>query len=530
MTVEELLSGCTTLVHSVVADGPFAASAQLLSDAGDLSIRVEIGPAFPFRLPRVFLLEEGVPASPPQMPDGSICWQDASGLVNHSNPSAVMAHTLARVRDLLDHSLHERDWPERMAEYGTYWGQRAKEHCLVRAPSVSTPTPLVPGIAENLLVPGRWNDAVGVLVPLEQGSLPYPEAVITVDWVRDATMPLLAAPTRRKLSSLLGQRFVGLIVLQLPRDNGLPLLLGLRFKKGRSKKHPLLWKSRAARVRPVRAHNFDPDHLRRRGGASMGLKNKAVVVVGCGSVGGQVALDLVRSGVGNLVLVDPDILTPENTFRHVLGVGIPFLNKAHQLAMHLRVSFPGTSAVGYPVPIEDALPGIDLERVDAIVVAVDRPAVAQAVNQATAAAGVATVVHGWLEAYGIGSHVLRVHSGEKGCFECLVRDRAGGLIDNRAHLAAPGQDFTKDQAGCGGRYVEFGAVHASRTALLAVEETLRGLRGDRRGGLTTWRGDLEPLLAAGFEMSKRALDWPELQPLAHIASDELAVSACPVCG
>src|ERR1700683_2334801 len=47
--------------------------------------------------------------------------------------------------------------------------------------------------------------------------------------------------------------------------------------------------------------------------------NVKVLVVGCGSGGGSVALQLVMSGIRNFTLIDNDILGPENVIRHVCG-------------------------------------------------------------------------------------------------------------------------------------------------------------------------------------------------------------------
>src|SRR5258708_28876774 len=44
-----------------------------------------------------------------------------------------------------------------------------------------------------------------------------------------------------------------------------------------------------------------------------------VLVAGCGSGGGSVALQLVMSGIRNFTLLDRDILGPENVIRHVCG-------------------------------------------------------------------------------------------------------------------------------------------------------------------------------------------------------------------
>lgn len=47
------------------------------------------------------------------------------------------------------------------------------------------------------------------------------------------------------------------------------------------------------------------------------IKDAKVLIVGCGGVGGAVAIILARSGAGNLTLIDPDVYKPENMNRQI---------------------------------------------------------------------------------------------------------------------------------------------------------------------------------------------------------------------
>ncbi|OGD69627.1 hypothetical protein A3E89_01980 [Candidatus Campbellbacteria bacterium RIFCSPHIGHO2_12_FULL_35_10] len=49
------------------------------------------------------------------------------------------------------------------------------------------------------------------------------------------------------------------------------------------------------------------------------LADAKVLILGCGSGGGNLALQLAMSGIRNLTLVDKDIIEPENVIRHVCG-------------------------------------------------------------------------------------------------------------------------------------------------------------------------------------------------------------------
>lgn len=51
------------------------------------------------------------------------------------------------------------------------------------------------------------------------------------------------------------------------------------------------------------------------------MLKKGAVIIGCGSVGSLVALELARAGVGRFFLIDMDILKYHNICRHQCGIG-----------------------------------------------------------------------------------------------------------------------------------------------------------------------------------------------------------------
>ena len=75
------------------------------------------------------------------------------------------------------------------------------------------------------------------------------------------------------------------------------------------------WKATAYRVRSLSRGSLVP-----RGGGSLDLKSKSVLLVGCGSVGSDVALQLTSAGVGQLTISDPEEFSEENLYRHTLSV------------------------------------------------------------------------------------------------------------------------------------------------------------------------------------------------------------------
>ena len=72
------------------------------------------------------------------------------------------------------------------------------------------------------------------------------------------------------------------------------------------------------------------------------LATRKVAIVGCGSMGSKIATTLARSGVGEFILVDDDILLPENLVRNDLDWREVALHKVDGLADKLEYVQPGT--------------------------------------------------------------------------------------------------------------------------------------------------------------------------------------------
>ena len=100
------------------------------------------------------------------------------------------------------------------------------------------------------------------------------------------------------------------------------------------------------------------------------LRKLAVAVIGCGSVGGRIAVLLARLGFGGLLLVDPKSYKPASLATHEIGpeeVGQP---KALAVARRCKGISPSTQVRAFAGPVQD-LELAELAGVDLIVMAPD---------------------------------------------------------------------------------------------------------------------------------------------------------------
>jgi hypothetical protein len=99
----------------------------------------------------------------------------------------------------------------------------------------------------------------------------------------------------------------------------------------------------------LRVERVDPAWLHGRGHdpRQKELSSKRVLMFGCGSVGGPMAVQLAMAGAGHIMLVDPGMLDWANIGRHPLGADRVDQPKATALADMLQKAYPHARFEGF---------------------------------------------------------------------------------------------------------------------------------------------------------------------------------------
>ena len=150
------------------------------------------------------------------------------------------------------------------------------------------------------------------------------------------------------------------------------------------------------------------------------LRTKGVLVVGVGSIGGEVAINLAAYGVGRLDLLDPDRLLWHNTVRHVLGDGEIGRFKTDALRDMLIARWPGLDARSH---VKDVVRDADqvrvlLQEVDAVVCAADGIAPRRVVSHLARRAGRDAILTSVLEDGAFGEVLRLRRAPDEGCLLC----------------------------------------------------------------------------------------------------------------
>lgn len=228
--------------------------------------------------------------------------------------------------------------------------------------------------------------------------------------------------------------------------------------------------------------------LNRTGIESQPSNKKTVVIAGCGSVGSRVAEILAESDVDKLILVDYDDMKTDNVMRHYLGIQDVNQPKVSALKNRLQQNIPELEVVAYKTNILNWLNSQNnenLSEIDFIVLATGHPPTELEVCRRLYTHDASVhVVSGWLEAYGLGGHILGFRSNEDACLKCLYYDDDGNssnYIKTSLFSNSSGIVLSKNITGCAGAFTAYGSVHAMKTAVIIAEYVI-----ENKTGLQSW--------------------------------------------
>lgn len=525
----------------------------------ELVVAAKLG--WPNTLPLVFLQPwDAFGIIPHVETDGFVCFAHEAGLIiDHNRLATVALEVVRSAIQVLTDGVRGRNVQDFVDEFQPYWNRQkviGSLTCLVE------PTP-EPKVVRLLLEGNNYKfvcdheDSVrdylsgaqpkvftqkkAIYVPLPLGSVvvpPHPEEPWTVAYFLDTIYSQVKGSDRKQIAKLCAgiKQHNEFLVLFLPKADGTGgTLFGLEFR-GDKGNHTLAGGQETKTAKPYKLIRKDRSFLLPRGGASGELHEKHVALVGCGSIGGFLAFELARAGIGTLTLVDPDMLVEENIFRHVLGRKHTGDQKVHALKKRLEEEIPYVCVSTLESRIEEAIDQghFDPSSFDAIVCSVGSPSIDLYLNRMAygSSSTFPPMLYTWVEAYGIGGHVIVTNNTRaSGCLECLytaMPDDQDGY-HCRASFAKPAQEFGRNISGCSGLFIPYGSTTAVKAAAMAAEATVKVLSGETEGNpLRSFRGPSADFLANGYELANRYSLQSAGDPLRE--HFDYANPDCPVCG
>ncbi|MEM9540754.1 MAG: E2/UBC family protein [Cyanobacteria bacterium P01_E01_bin.42] len=509
-----------------------AIAGKLVIEKNTVELYVGVREDFPRSLPVIFLQPPDAFGFIPHVEEsGYICYSQTEGLLlNFADPVGILWDAIERAISTIQSGIDGENCWDFMNELPWYWKRvstkilrgffsvddvlrkvfvyRDRSGDRFIADSLQTIQAYFNGKTRGL---NALNCRGALYIPLEETLIlpPTSKQLWNSATIREL-MKHLSPQNRQRYISLQNKRrkFEDFIILGLPRPSGGRTLAALDSTIiNRSPSNPIVKMSDSPQ--PIAIKRYDPGYLLPRGGGKLDLANFKVILIGCGSIGGHVACNLVQSGIRQLTLVDPDCLTRENTYRHYLGMSAEGEPKVTALKNELERKFPYLSIASYPTLIEEAIRqnSVNLDTFDLIMVAIGDDTAQLYLNQLLHKEYQHPIaVFTWVEPHSIGGHSLLTRPKQSGCFQCLFTDPfdPDTPLYNRAAFAAYGQFFGQDDLGCGSSYTPFGVLDVQKTAEQAVRLGLDALlQQEKQSSLLSWKGRSEAFIAAGFQLSPR---------------------------
>lgn len=230
-----------------------------------------------------------------------------------------------------------------------------------------------------------------------------------------------------------------------------------------------------SRIRPFVAEDLGTIRLIKRSHGSSfvtSITQQKIVIVGCGSLGSMLADTLSRSGVRRFMLIDPDILKPENLARHLVSARYLYWNKADALAQFIRDRFQDSEILSIPNDVRDkeTMHKIRQWDPDLIVFATGSSQVDLTMSSLVQQGQMATTCFAWAESNMTAGHiVLELPSHPLNKMHALHAEN--GLFANHLTDAAS----LEQETGCQTTFSPYSAVEMQQFSLVLGQRVITWL-------------------------------------------------------
>lgn len=505
-----------------------------------IEVIIAVDLLFPFTKPQFYVSKEDHFLKYPHVEEtGRLCLLPDQATFSHRHPTEVLKSLIDDARQLLNDSYEGKNVKDFENEFCSYWNR-----CITPDSSLfySTIKPVAPSriiavserrnrlfLGENIYELEKWisnrlgSDEVGKLV---EGAFFWLDQPLYPNQYPNDGNDLINIVHKESglLFSIIGKmkNLIAITILfGFDTDSG-PALAGIKispsqkkvagYRPGRADPREI-WERYYSR-RSCDRHKVeraDSLWIHTRGGNPIlqsSLYGKSVCLIGCGSLGADIAHMLAKSGVSALYLIDKDILSYGNIGRHLLGAKYVGKNKAQALCDYLNKHLPHLNIT---YSDEDWRLIIDqkpfcLENYDVIVSTTADWGSDDLLNiLCRKNANMPPIVYGWFEAHGCAGHALAVMD-IGGCLRCGM-DECGVFSRSVCWWPDEHKELIREPA-CGAFYNPYGVEETIGTKLVLLELILDVLSDKVKNSvLRSWIGRESYLYECGGRWNT---DWVKL--------------------
>ena len=509
-----------------------------LMDGSSLNLIIAFDKYFPLRLPFFYVENDNVFRVHVES-DGKICLYDKSSmLIKKDMPDQLLLDCYDQAIKILNILPGTDEYnKEIFREFDAYWMKIGNRRCVYSCFDTSeiTYNEYNRFLSSNIRVVAKTENDASVMAynhlhAKRNGAYLYKKCLVirlrrksslinireNYKWkdLRNYILRNISASYQRKFEKFLQKKvknFLQYILLVYETPMG-DIVFGFSIDIS-GKKYMQISNIVNAKIDPVYVKRIDYNYLLARVDSKILLRDKKILLLGVGSIGGFLANNLCQMGVTQLDILDIDVFHEENVCRHFLGfdsaVNHTMKNKADLLKEQLEKMYPyvDIDSLNYKDrSVEEFL--VQYKRLgnyDVIISALGEPTLNLEINRILYQEHILTpFVCCFNEPYGIGGHVIVVNLDNKSCLQCLyTKINASEITSFKASLVEEGQTFKKNVSGCSGAFVPYSSLDSQQTAILATRLIVKVLRGEIiENTVESWIGPCDELMSNHFKVSE----------------------------
>lgn len=357
----------------------------------------------PAKLPR--------PVTPHVDEGGEICVVDRSRFVfDRYHAPEQLRGLIVRAREILANANGKAATVEIAREFPRYWSDRYRNLGPVEQNTTYLDTAQLLSFGEQQARPQNLGELLDWAAAWDQ-ALPVAMLGAFAGLRADDPSVVIGAPNGTIIAQLLVSKRGSALLNALARREGWQ-----RYIRTRD--------ARSLEISRLTGRRWDMEAVLALNGKP--LAGKAIVIVGCGAIGGYLVRMLIQLGAGfeggRLLLVDDDKLEPANIRRHALGMDQIDRAKAEACAKAACEHFPGASITVRTARVETQ--HMILDAADLVVDVTGEQALSEwmnewALQQRRAGLAAPTILHGWVAGEGAAAQSFISSDSSFGCYRCL---------------------------------------------------------------------------------------------------------------
>ena len=478
-----------------------------------IDIIIGIPPSFPDELPKIYLTRDFKFSPVPHVDNNRFVCTFNPNVIDlfSERPKDIVVETIENARAIISDGILGKNKIDFEDEFLAYWSDgeiTGKLYSILTIHNSVTKIKLASIKANNIdgMIAGDSEEEIrkyiqnfkpksiidfqdGLFIPLgPPPEPPFPtinKDIFSLLRSRDKNL------AKTVIDFLINHKYKGVFIFSVNINNKVALaawyhsppsmkFLTKGFRPNKVAKNILMSRLSSKKIIRCSVERLESERLYKRIGQDFSeMRTKKVCLIGCGSIGSNIAMHLVKSGIEELILIDDEILLPENVYRHVCGINEVDQHKSKALSKKIASHFPHITTVPYTSSFHGAVlkDPTFLHSSNLIISATGNTSLERRLNHMQLTSDNFTpLLFTWIEPYGVACHAVLISNKNEGCFECCL-DRQTLEFKYSVGKYNKGDNLIQE-TGCQTAFSPYSAIHSDLASIIATKLVLSFFNGE----------------------------------------------------